>query len=420
MTTSREHSDDLFASVVELFDACDFSLFYDEEILTFISLFEHVVIVLKVMRLQSIDKLKLLGFLERIKQCYFLQKAGLNNSLVYARLNYDGLEGLAVENVGLALFFCFNGGGSFVVVHQSNFSEACTFGQYFGEKHLRFKLRISWMGVSLIDHNLDTTLRQNEVLVANIAILDDEITLTELPGLHRTSDPLDIFSFKFLAEKRLLEQADDFLELFRWFWIKWNFIEVQILEIHFTEHGATLVGAILLVRDLLYETVGTLSCWRLRNWPLRYLIQARYEQLRGRDLSRRIGPRSSLIGRPHFKRPESASLLLRLISHLETSKRASTLTCLLLIFLGFGLTHTKATKCSSILFYGLIFLLLRLGHFSLLLLLPILHSLNLLFILNESRPNLILKWPFVPAPRSDSSLLNLWLLFLFGFLIIGH
>lgn len=94
------------------------SIFNDEEFISLISFSEHKLVILEVEGLEAINQLHFLRFLQWVEQFDIIEESTLHSSLVNARLNDDSFEDISIQDIGCALFQCFDARAPLVIVKQ--------------------------------------------------------------------------------------------------------------------------------------------------------------------------------------------------------------------------------------------------------------------------------------------------------------
>jgi len=186
----HEHETTLVAHLVEL-QAVDVTLFDDEELLALVSLLEHELVLVKINMLQSVDQPQLLELVEGIKELDLVEEACLHLPLLHARVHDHLLEEYSVQCVGHALALGHDGRRSLVIIQESELSETASLVNHLVDSDLLVDEWVGWVSARLINEQIGLSASHNVKVLADVAVLDNDLSGLEGFGLHGRGDLVD-------------------------------------------------------------------------------------------------------------------------------------------------------------------------------------------------------------------------------------
>lgn len=194
-------------------EAFDNTIYYHVEVVTWVSLSEHIVALVQSFYREHIEKLDPLILVHAGKEVNGVYERGVNVAALASLLYDDTLEDLSVNDLTNTILHSLNSCSSLTVVQESDLTEPNSCTDILLECDFLIEFRILGIGPLLVYSDFNAALVQNEVFMANVTKLNDNLTVLIDSFGHGASKCLQIVLIEVLSKERLLEDSSDPLEL---------------------------------------------------------------------------------------------------------------------------------------------------------------------------------------------------------------
>lgn len=154
------------------------------EVISIVTLLDDEVIFEQRDSLKAINKLKLLKAVQLVEQLYLVEEFSLARPLLNTGRHDERLEDVTFQRVHFTVVDCLDGGRAFVIVEQCELTEPRARAHVLRHELLVGKIGVVRRRTLLIHRDLNVSLDQNEVELADVTIFDESVLLEVRLGSH--------------------------------------------------------------------------------------------------------------------------------------------------------------------------------------------------------------------------------------------
>lgn len=206
--------------VLDLATALNLTLFNDEEVVTLVTLMEHIFIFVHFIDLEAVKQLNFLILLQILEEFDLVEVFKVDVATADRVHCDDLLKDISLEYPSVTVCDSSDGGSPLVVVEECDFSEANQFIilrlEHLLDCDMICEIGVVWIGTWLVHSDFNLTVCEGKVLRAHLTVLNDRLPLLKATIEHGFGKHLVVLRVRVLCQERSFEKGyEGLLTFFR-------------------------------------------------------------------------------------------------------------------------------------------------------------------------------------------------------------